>query len=389
MATDRRQTLTLLGGLTFLSLAPRLHAASPGEVSEVLLGYSSIAFASYSAALEAAVELQGRIASFLSSPSDESLLAARTAWLAARDWYGQTEAFRFYGGPIDGRGGPEGRINAWPVDASYIDYVRSKPNAGMIGDAGFDISEESLAGRNELNGEANICTGWHAMEFLLWGQDQDQNGPGRRPFTDYVPGGAPNADRRRRVLEVVTSLLVKDLDTVQQAWHPQSGAYRSGFATDETALRKIFVGLGTLARSELAGERLEVALDTQQQEDEQSCFSDNTHRDFISGITGIRNVWRGEFRAADGARLSAAPLRNLVEAATASGAAATDAKLDQCMNAALALQPPFDREIVGADSAPGRRRAFALLHALQELSDSLANDAAGLGIRGLASMRPD
>ncbi len=139
MPTDRRRTLTLLGGLAFLSIVPRLRAAPSTDVSKVLLGYSSIAFTSYSAALEAAMRLRDAIATFLSGPSHEGLLAARNAWIVAREWYGQTEVYRFYGGPIDGRGGPEGRINAWPVDASYIDYVKSKPNAGIIGDSRFEI----------------------------------------------------------------------------------------------------------------------------------------------------------------------------------------------------------------------------------------------------------
>jgi putative iron-regulated protein len=36
--------------------------------------------------------------------------------------------------------------------------------------------------------EANVATGYHAIEFLLWGQDLNGHGvgAGNRPWTDYA-----------------------------------------------------------------------------------------------------------------------------------------------------------------------------------------------------------
>ena len=132
----------------------------------------------------------------MAAPSQATLDAARKSWLAAREFYGQTEAFRFYGGPIDGDNGPEGRMNGWPMDESYVDYVEGKPNAGFINNPKFKLSKASLAKANEHGGEENISTGWHAIEFLLWGQDLSETGPGDRPFDDYVKGKGRNAERR-------------------------------------------------------------------------------------------------------------------------------------------------------------------------------------------------
>ena len=51
---------------------------------------------------------------------------------------------------------------------------------------------------------------------------------------------------------------------------------------------------------ELAGERMNIALLTNSQEDEHSCFSDNTHRDIFLNAEGIQNAFEGHTRAWDG-----------------------------------------------------------------------------------------
>jgi len=140
--------------------------------------------------------MQTAINAFLANPSAETQQTAQKAWRAAREFYGTTEAFRFYGGPIDDDNGPEGRINAWPMDESFVDKVEGNAEAGLINDRSFAISKEAIAGQNERGGEENIATGYHAIEFLLWGQDLRTTGPGNRAFTDFVDGKAPNADRR-------------------------------------------------------------------------------------------------------------------------------------------------------------------------------------------------
>ena len=186
-------------------------AAPTADFSSVARHYAVLVSAGYEDTLAAALELQSAIGAFTKQPSAETLEAARKAWLAAREWYGQTEAFRFYGGPIDDDKGPEGRLNAWPMDESFVDGTRDRPNAGIVNDKKVAITKAYLSRMNERGGEENIATGWHAIEFLLWGQDFNDNGPGDRSFEDFVDGKKPNADRRRRYLTVVTELLIDDL----------------------------------------------------------------------------------------------------------------------------------------------------------------------------------
>ena len=375
--------------LVRLVVAMSLLAAGAVQAQEtprkaVLENYAAIVHASYSDSLAAARELQAAVDAFVAQPSEAGLDKARRTWREARESYGQSEAFRFYGGPIDGEAGPEGLINAWPLDEVYIDYVEGRPETGIINDHTQEITPARLAGLNERGGEENVATGWHAIEFLLWGQDRSEMGPGGRNYTDYVDGGHPNAERRRRYLKTVSAMLVGELEGVAQAWAPGQKNYRREFLIGgQDSVRKILTGLGTLSRGELAGERIEVAMDTQDQEDEHSCFSDNTHRDIVTNAQGIHNVWEGRYVTRDGRTISGAGVKALVAQKNARLAETVSRDIAESVKRAEAIQAPFDREIVGDDDAPGRKRVRAVIDALKKQADGLVEAARALGIKRL------
>jgi len=364
-------------------------AAEP-DVAPVVRHYASLVHANYEDTLNAAIAMRQAIDAFLAQPAPETQQAAQKAWRAAREFYGQTEAFRFYGGPIDDENGPEGRINAWPMDESFVDAVQGRADAGLINDRAFAITRETIAGQNERGGEENIATGYHAIEFLLWGQDLSETGPGNRAYSDFVDGKSANADRRRQYLSVASELLIDDLTTLVKAWRPGSKLnYRARFeAGGQESLRKMFVGLGSLSRGELAGERLEVALNSQDQEDEHSCFSDNTHRDAVSDALGIENVWLGRYRRGDGTLLQGPSLRDLVALKEAALAERTSSQIANSVTKASAIQAPFDREIVGAKDAPGRSRIQATVNSLVQQSKDLVAAANAIGITRLTLVQP-
>jgi putative iron-regulated protein len=364
----------LFGFLLFFS-----SAATAQAPKDVLAQYAVIVHASYQDSAAAARTMQKAIQGFLAKPSEAGLADARKAWLAAREIYGQTEAYRFYGGPIDAEDGPEGQINAWPLDEAYIDSVKDRAGSGIVNNPKVRITKKALAGLNEKGGEENVATGWHAIEFLLWGQDLDANGPGKRSYTDFVDGKSKNAARRRQYLRTVTQLLVEDLDGLAKAWAPKAKNYRAKFVADPASLAKVLTGIGVLTRGELAGERIEVALDTQSQEDEHSCFSDNTHRDIVANALGIRNVWRGEYRRPNGQVLSGPGLRDLVAAKDAAVAKRVSDDIDASLKAAEAIPAPFDRAIPAG--SPGRKPVEATVASLKRQAESLVAAAQALGIR--------
>lgn len=369
---------------------PAAAATSQIQAQDVLQHYSSLVYANYSDSIAAAKQMQQAIDAFIANPSQATQDAARKAWLNAREFYGQTEAFRFYDGPIDNEDGPEGQINAWPMDESYVDYVVGDEKAGLINNRSEAITKERLAELNEHDGEENISTGWHAIEFMLWGQDLNDNGPGARPFTDFIDGKAPNADRRRQYLQVVTELLLEDLQSVADQWKPGvKDNFRAEFEKGgEASLRKIFVGLGSLSRGELAGERLEVAMASRDQEDEHSCFSDNTHRDAVANAQGIQNVWLGSYTRLDGSELKGPGLRDWVAAHDKAVAEKTTLQIAKSVAAANAIPAPFDQAIQGARDSTARAKIQTTIDALTQQSKDLVEAAKAVGFEQLNLVEP-
>lgn len=385
--TFKRVRFTLAALLLGVSLQAGAQAPTPGAVNR---NYAEIVHASYQDSLTSALQMQEAIQAFVAAPSESSQQAARQAWLAAREWYGQTEAYRFYSGPIDDESGPEGRLNAWPLDEAYVDYVKGRADAGIINKPSITITKAELSRLNERGGEENIAAGWHAIEFLLWGQDFSATGPGNRSYEDFIDGKAAHADRRRQYLLTATELLIDDLRYLGRAWAPDAlSNYRARFERGGLeSVRKIIIGLGSLSRGELAGERLEVAMNTQDQEDEHSCFSDNTHRDAVTNAKGIENVWFGRYRRLDGSLVQGASLAELVAAANPALARRVGEQISASVQAAEAIQAPFDREIIGSSSAPGRLRIQKTIDALVAQSKGLVEAAAAIGITRLTLSAP-
>lgn len=118
----------------------------PENTAQAITTYSQIVLASYQDSLAAAQAMDTTIQAFTAAPTAATLSAAKTAWITSREPYLQTEVYRFYDGPIDNpTDGPEGLMNAWPLDESYIDYVEGNATAGIVNGPRF--------------GRARFCSG--------------------------------------------------------------------------------------------------------------------------------------------------------------------------------------------------------------------------------------
>ena len=341
----------------------------PENTAAAVANYSVIVDASYADSVAAAEALNTSLNNFVSAPSAETHQAAKDAWLASRIPYLQTEVYRFYDGPIDNpTDGPEGDLNAWPMDEMYVDYVAEDANAGAVNGT-EEITAETIRAANGVNGEAHVATGYHAIEFLLWGQDQSDTAAGERPWSDYLtaetedgvaptPADTTNQARRGTYLTTVGAILVEDLKRVHAQW-AVGAPYRTGFEADpEAAFEKILTGMIILSGFETGGERLQAALASGNQEDEHSCFSDNTHVDMQQDVQGIANVWNGTYGTISGPGVKA-----VVEAANADLAARVTDRINTSLQLANALQVPFDQEIK-AGNAAGNGRVQALIDSL-------------------------
>ena len=379
---------------------------------KVVSHYADVALATYTDALAEARKLKTQIDALLAAPTEDSLTAARDAWRAARVPYMQSEVFRFGNVVVDEW---EGQVNAWPLDEGLIDYVDEDYHAVMgnpgaraniiaseslkIGEQALDLTDlsaELLASLNELGGsEVNVATGYHAIEFLLWGQDLNGTdaGAGERPATDFATGpqatGGHNA-RRREYLSVVTDLLINDLEVMVDEWRPGEENYRAELEADsvENGLRKMLFGMGSLSLGELAGERMKVALAAHSPEDEHDCFSDNTHASHFYNGKGIRNVYLGEYRRVNGETLTGPSLSDLV----AANKPAIDNQLKADLEASrAALQGLVDSanngihfdQLIAPGNSEGAATVNAAIDTLVAQTTSIEAAAAVLNIQAL------
>ena len=338
-------------------LALSLATPALADVSkvDVLTNYANIAEAGYADSLATAKTLQAAVNALVDAPSAEKLQAAKSAWLAARVPYQQTEVFRFGNAIVDDW---EGKVNAWPLDEGLIDYVDASyggatdENAAavlnVIANPSFELSgalvdaakitpallEETL---QEADGvEANVATGYHAIEFLLWGQDLNGHGAGagNRPWTDYAAGDActgGNCDRRGQYLKAATDLLISDLEWITAQWAAGGEARSTVLADEDAGISAILTGMGSLSYGETAGERMRLGVMLNDPEEEHSCFADNTHNDHFYNGVGIQSVYNGSYTRVDGSVVEGASLSDLVAAKDA----ALDAEMETKLSAAV------------------------------------------------------
>ncbi len=335
--------------------------ATNAQKTAVLTTYAEIAAAAYADSKSAAEKLGDAILNLISSPTPDSLTAARDAWRAARVPYMQTEAYRFGNKIVDAW---EGRVNSWPLDEGLIDYVADaygtdNPEnefyaANVIANPSLKVGGKTIDASmislklltdelQEAGGvEANVATGYHAIEFLLWGQDLNGTGPGAgtRPATDFdtkaCTGG--NCERRIEYLINVTRLLIRDLDWMAQQW-TEGGSARKAILDrpPDNGLSMLFNGLGSLSYGELAGERMKLGLLVHDPEEEHDCFSDNTHDAHYYDALGIRNVYLGRYTRTDGTTVSGPSVSDLVKARSPEADAKMRAALDTTMQKMTAI----------------------------------------------------
>ena len=404
--------------LSTTCIATFAHAQTAREVIE---GYADLALAKYSDSLDAARLLDTAIDAFVAAPSAETHQAAKDAWLAARVPYQQTEAYRFGNAVVDAW---EGKVNAWPLDEGLIDYVdaafygetnqengfyranvvanASLQVGGMAVDAG-EISPALLQELHEIDGvEANVATGYHAIEFLLWGQDVNgtEAGAGARSHTDFDPDACThgNCVRRAAYLTAAAGLLLTDLEEIVAAWQAD-GAARTDLDTqsDAEGIASILTGLGSLSYGELAGERMKLGLILHDPEEEHDCFADNTHNSHYYDALGMQNVYLGTYTATDGSVVQVPSLSALVQSVTPGLDAEMTGKLDATMAAMGVMKDRADSgvesydQMIGFGNAEGNAIVQAAIDALVDQTRTIealvaALDAADITVEGSDSL---
>jgi len=393
-----------------LSGAVPAFAADAPTAAAVLKNYGDIAQAKYEDALAGAKALNVAVDALIANPTKETLAAARDAWKAARPAYQQTEVYRFGNAIVDDW---EGRVNAWPLDEGLIDYVDTKTygdssdanplyNANVIANTTLQIgpdkvdatviNAELLQKLQEAGDvEANVATGYHAIEFLLWGQDLNGNGPGagNRPETDFDTKNCTNGNCERRVafLKAASGLLVDDLEEMAANWKADGEARKQLAAKgDEGGLATILTGIGSLSYGELAGERMKLGLILHDPEEEHDCFSDNTANSHYYDQAGMVAAWQGKYTRTDGSVVEGPSIRELAAAKNAEAAKRVDDALAATTASMQVMKDASDKgeaydEMIAADNAEGNAIVQAAIDGLVAQTRAVEAVVASLGLK--------
>jgi len=399
--------MSILAAAAVLAAAPA--AAQAPAASDILTTYANIAQAEYEDSLATAEQLRTAIAALVAAPTEDNLAKARDAWRAARVPYQQTEGYRFGNAIVDDW---EGKVNAWPLDEGLIDYVdasygdSSDENplyvanviankeiklGGEIIDAS-SITKDLIGDKLQEAGdvEANVATGYHAIEFLLWGQDLNGTGPGSgaRPATDFdtanCTGG--NCDRRVAYLTTAADLLIDDLKDMVAAWGPEGEARAALFADEQAGLTTILTGLGSLSYGELAGERMKLGLLLHDPEEEHDCFSDNTHNSHYYDQLGMVAIYSGRYTRVDGSTVSGPSLAELAAVKAPEANAKLLADMEATLAAMTVMKDTADSgrmaydQMLAEDNPEGNAIIDAAVTALVAQAKSVEAVVEGLGL---------
>lgn len=379
-----------------------------------LTTYADIAQAMYEDSLYSARKLQRAVNELVANPSEAAMAAARSAWVSARVPYQQTEVYRFGNAIVDEW---EGRVNAWPLDEGLIDYVDTsrygeEADENPLYTANIIANKQVSYGGKRLNAdridwkllrqlheaggvEANVAIGYHAIEFLLWGQDLNGTGPGagKRPWTDYAKGEGctnGNCQRRAQYLATATQLLIDDLAWMAKQWRA-GGAARLALTENgvDAGVSAILTGLGSLSYGELAGERMKLGLLLHDPEEEHDCFSDNTHNSHYYNVVGMLAVYGGEYRRIDGKIVKGAGLTQIVRDADAGLDAEMRAKLDATMQAMSALRKRAEEveaydQMIGPNNPEGNAVVQTAIERLADQTKTLERVVAALNLKAVA-----
>ena len=363
-------------------------APSAADRTSVVKNYAENLQAGYSDAVDDETAHQTVVGTFLDDPSEKNLTAARTSWLDARAHYMLTEGARFYDGPIDvdskDRPSREGLINSWPLDENYIDYTTDAKGVvdetvGIVNDPTIlkDITASNLDDLNAIQSDTSISSGYHAVEFLLWGQALQPTGPGTRPASDYALDGMRlNPDRRAQYLKVAVDGIVTHLTEVRDAW-AKDAEYRVSFEGDaDTSLSKIFTGLAKFSKGELGSQRIGAAYMSKERHDQHDCFSSETLTDYERDARGIQNMYLGTYGDNDGPGLN-----DLVAAVSPAEDKKLQGMIQDSIDAIVAIPKPFEASIAGDDDSEGRVAIKKALDALSAQGDEFGKAANQLGYK--------
>lgn len=336
-----------LSGCDKLFEQPKQAEQAPEQAqvnTEALLSAANLyVYTQMSEALSGAQELDSVITSLLHHPNPGTLEEAQLAWIKAYSAYIKVSFFsrvpRFekpqFRDQNDTYARIEERIDSWPIEPGYIDYLPLYPLSGIVNDLTLKINEEDVSAQHGFSDMRFASLGFHPIEFLLFGEN------GKRSAKDFIPqensievvsadtaikeddsdelshsddknsethehvhveiDGPQNHNRRRDYLRLLSALVVKNLQKLTDRWEPAHGYYAKQWRQPQpsqqlASLTLVYQSMVDSIQKTLLEKHFSVLLNQKQVDDLRSPFSNqdvNNMHDLVMGIESLLNMESG------------------------------------------------------------------------------------------------
>ena len=179
---------------------------------------------------QASRNLSAQLDLFLADPSEASMANVRQEWRNSHQQWQQHAVWIALAKAQPRRfailNSHYFALDARELQPGYLDAVQDYPFSGIVNDISIVLTADSLRQQHGLTDSSEVSLGFHALEFLLWGEY------GQRSFNDFLPISTINAEqnaaglttgdlpnnRRRTVLRLLTQLLADDVQRLRQDW---------------------------------------------------------------------------------------------------------------------------------------------------------------------------
>lgn len=321
-------------------------AAAGFDDKQVIVDFSdAVVVPTYERLAAQAVALEAAVEALVEAPDAARLEAARTAWIATRAPWEQSEGFLF--GPVDSFG-IDPALDTWPLNQTDLDGVLASDD--VLTPAYVATLDSSLKG-------------FHTMEYLLFGRDGGQT-------------VATLDARELEYLEAIAADFVTLTGRLATSWTEGDALlttpYRDLFATAGEAGNTAYPSLSSAAQEivngmigicdEVANGKIADPYDARDPLLEESQFSHNSLIDFQNNLRSVENAYTGKVPDAGtaGRGLSA-------WVATRDGALDSHirAQITAAIAAVAAIPGPFSEAIATPSAYPQIEAAQEAIRALQ------------------------
>ena len=253
--------------------------------------------------------LQSSIVMLTGQATNENLSLSKKTWLDAHSAYELTTLHRYFAMQLLEEQNSlalmqiQYQINHWPIIPGYIDYVNGYPDSGIVHDINVNLDVSSLREQHGTFDVSEVTLGFHVIEFLLWGDDNDAV---PRPADEFdavlelTPKETESGysleqlsnNRRRVFLSIATDTLVKDFQALQSLWLSEEPSIRRGIESKSVTEIILILAdsMSAMLTEELLLRSLYPMLNGNFAESIQSPYSRSTQNAVSSQLSGLERL---------------------------------------------------------------------------------------------------